>query len=352
MESPPSKATQAPSKRALENYASSYVGAYLNTIKKERPEHLPVLARNQPGEIEVVVLPNSCFCMMFERADKQNVTVLEKSFPYVESKLVSGVTHMVAVYAHEGSTVADAIARGKKDAIRDMRAMEDSDVAKAVNHLDRVLDSLTKVEVGNKSTIRMAEMELKRLQPIKDAIVNAGPEVDMLGLLDALKNYPSAPVEVNIDLKEKVLLEKMLKDIGDLSDLIRRAEEQDKKLESLEKLLKKTLSEYTSTADERLSKGMSVMLSSVDSRIENAIADFKKRSEEDEAEDGAEDEALRGLESRLDELEKALKNAPAPKDDVSSELLLAVADLRENMKRANARLARIEEWLVKATHSH
>jgi len=26
--------------------------------------------------------------------------------------------------------------------------------------------------------------------------------------------------------------------------------------------------------------------------------------------------------------------------------------LRENMKRANARLARIEEWLVKATHSH
>jgi hypothetical protein len=348
MESPPSKATQAPSRKGLENYSASYVGAYLNTIKKERPGHLPVLARNQPCEIEVVVLPNECFCMLFERADKQTVTIVEKPFTYVESKVMSGVAHMVGVYLHEGSTVADAIAKGKKDALRDMRALEDSDIAKAVNHLERVLDSLAKVEAGNKSTIKMAEMELKRLQPIKNAIANSGPEVDMLGLVDALKNYPSAPVEVNIDLKEKVLLEKMLKDMGDLSDLIRRAEEQDKKLEDLEKLLKKSLSEYTSTADERLSKGLSVMLSSVDSRIENAIADYKRQMEKDDTMD----KTIHGIDSRLDKIEQSIQDIPPPKDNVSGELLLAVADLRENMKRANARLTRIEEWLVKATRGH
>lgn len=348
MESPPSKATHAPSKKGLENYAASYVGAYLNTIKKERPEHLPALARNQPCEIEVVVLPNDCYCMIFERADKQTVVVLEKPYTYVESKVMSGVAHMVAVYLHEGSTVADAIAKGKKDAIRDLRALEDSDISKAVSHLERVLDSLSKVEVGNKSTIKMAEMELKRLQPIKDAIANSGPEVDMLGIIDALKNYPSAPVEVNIDINEKVLLEKLLKDIGDLSDLIRRAEEQDKKLEDLEKLMKKTLSEYTSTADERMSKGLSVVLSSVDSRIENAIADYKAH---DESRDAV-DKTVRAVNSRLDKIEKTIENIPPPKDSVSEELVLAVADLRENMKRANARLTRIEEWLVKATRGH
>ena len=58
------------SKKSLENYAIAYIGAYLNTVKKERPAHEPVLSRNQPCAVEVCLLPNNCFVMLFEKADK------------------------------------------------------------------------------------------------------------------------------------------------------------------------------------------------------------------------------------------------------------------------------------------
>jgi len=440
MVSPPPQQV-SPSRKNLENYAISYMGAYLNTVKKERPEHLPVLARNNFYDIEVCLAPNHCFAMLFEKAEKQNVEVKDCGWDYIEGKILSGVNNLVTVYAHEGVTVADAIARGKKDAIRDIRSLEDSDIAKAIRQLEKILQGMSGIEEGGKGAVKLGQRELAKLEPIKDAIISAGPNVDMLAMVDALKNYPGMPTTGSIGDKERALLEKIVADLGDIADVIRRVESQDQKLEELELAMKKTLSELNISMDERVSKGLALILQSSDKKIDKgfaAIAETTKKGDpelpkelemrlgdieknlqatsmqiqsvqakpvvEPEVMKGLEDrlqkaesevasvraepsvrpELVKGLEDRLQRTESdvtAIQSKPAvepellkslgdrlrkiendvtaiqglveerlskkeEKPPVTDELVLAIADLKENLARTNNRIIRVEEYLA------
>lgn len=329
-----------PSKKALENYASAYMGAYINAVEREKPEHVPSLSRNAPYNIEVCLMPNHSFVMLFERGDKQTISVHEKDWNYVEGAVMSGVSHMVTVYAHEGPTVADAIAKGKKDAVRDIRSLEDSSIAKAIVQLEKILEELTGIEKGNKSVLKIAELQLQKLQPIRDAIRNSGPDVDMLAMVDALRNYPSTPVEVNIDIKEKELLENMCRELGDLSDVIRRIEAQDQRLETLEQAITKGLSEFGKSLDEKVGKGLAVVLSSSDRKIDKGLSEMQDQVSRLQSGGIPVD-----TEARLKAIEDALLEF-RDRPEVAKEIVLAVADVRENMGRIGQRITRIEQYLV------
>ncbi|MGQ9588568.1 MAG: hypothetical protein ACUVT7_09360 [Thermoplasmata archaeon] len=335
--------TQLPPRKNLENYAIAYAGAYMNAVRRERPDNVPVLARSAPHKIEVCMLPNKCFCMLFERSDKDSVTVAEADWKHVEERVASGVLTLVAVYAHEGVTVADAIAKGKRDAVRDIRSLEDSKIAKAVTHLENILEGLKEVEQGNKGLLKLAELELERLQPIKEAIATAGPDVDMLAIVDALKNYPTTPVEVSIDIKEKELLENLASELGDLSDLIRRVEAQDQRLEEMEKSLKKTFSEFNRTIDERISKGLAVVLSSSDKKIDKGFAALSTVPTKE-----IDVNLLKELAEKLRKLEETL-DAVQMKRSLSDELVLAIAEVKDNLAKLNVRVTKIESFLVQTT---
>jgi predicted nucleic acid-binding Zn-ribbon protein len=308
------------------------MGAYLNTVKKERPEHLPVLARNNFYDIEVCLAPNHCFAMLFEKAEKQNVEVKECGWDYVEGKILSGVSHLVTVYAHEGVTVADAISRGKKDAIRDIRSLEDSDIAKAIKQLEKILQNMSGIEEGGKGAMKLGQRELAKLEPIKDAIISAGPNVDMLAMVDALKNYPGMPTTSSVGDRERALLEKIVADLGDLSDVIRRVESQDQKLEEIEVAMKKTLSELNVSMDERVSKGLALILQSSDKKIDKGFAAIAETRKGDP-------ELPKELEMRLGELEKNIQaismqvQAVQAKPSVDPE---DVKGLEERLKEAEA----------------
>ena len=368
------------SKKSLENFAIAYIGAYMNTVKKERPEHEPVLARNQPCSVQSVLLPNNCFVMLFEKAEKQSIVVTEKDWGAIESEVMSGVMHFVAVYAHEGVTVADAIARGKRDAVRDIRAIEDSDIAKATKELEKILGSLTSVLQENKDILKLGELDMQKLQPIREAIMSSGPEVDMLAMLDSLKNYPAPRQEVNIDDQEKLMMGEVVRELGDLSDVIHRVEAADQKLAQIEESTKRVVTELNHSIDERINKGLAVILSSTDKKIDKGFAVLS-----DEAKKNALTELPRDLEMRLERLEKVAaivemqqsKPPPSPvvempkdlevrlnrlekvtdtvenqiltKPDLSSELITAVSDLKDNISRINTRIIKIEEFLVHVT---
>jgi len=380
MESTPPK-VQPLSKKSLETYAISYIGAYLNTVQKERPGHLPVLARIHPCEIEVCVLPNNCFVMLFDKAEKQTVTITEKDWGDIESRVMSGVTHFVAVYIHEGNTVADAIARGKRDAVRDIRSIEDSDIAKALVELEKILGSLSTILVENKDVLKLGEFELSKLQPIREAIMTSGPQLDMLAMLDALKNYMPEQQSTGIEMQDKLLLEDMVKELGDLSDVIRRVEAADEKLSSMEESTKKAISELNETIDERINKGLAVILSSTDKKIDKGLLVVKDAAKKEVSFS----DLPKDLEMRLEHLDKMAaafeheKSSPAPpselklpddlemrlnrleqivdtvethflsKPDVSAELVAAIADLRDNIAKTNSRIIKIEEFLVHVT---
>jgi|GEM_PF-889550 len=392
MENSPKVSSPVPAKKTLENYAISYMGAYLNTVRAERPDRLPVLARNQFYEIEVCIMPNNCLALLFDKAEKMNVAVGSRTWEYVESKVMSGVTHLVAVYSHEGMTVADAIVRGKRDAVRDIRSVEDSSIAKAVTDLEKLVDGLGQIEQSNRGALGMGEAGLAKLKPIRDAIITCGPEVDMLAIVDALKSCPAVPTAISTDTKDKQLLRKLAQDVGDLSDVIRRVEEQDKKLQEIEQSLTKALSEYNRNIDERISKGLAVILQASDKKIDKGLAlvkstgaqgngslpkDLETRLENFDKSLGAIHMQLQGvvgkgshalqlppdLELRLDGLEKAAKamdlivhelfnepgTSPETKDEktgIVDDLVFTIGDLRDNVARLNARLMKIEEFLL------
>jgi len=380
MESTPPK-VQPLSKKSLETYAVSYIGAYLNTVQKERPGHLPVLSRIQPCEIEVCVLPNNCFVILFDKADKQTVTVTEKDWGEIESRVMSGVKHFVAVYIHEGNSVADAISRGKRDAVRDIRGIEDSDIAKALVELEKILGSLSTILVDNKDVLKLGEFELAKLQPIREAIMTSGPQLDMLAMLDALKNYTPERQSYGIEAQDKLLLEDMVKELGDLSDVIRRVEAADEKLAAMEVSTKKAISELSQTIDERINKGLAVILSSTDKKIDKGLLAVKDAARKEVSFS----ELPKDLEVRLEHLDKIaaafeLDNSrPVPpevvdlpkdlevrlnrleqvvdtvethflsKPDVSAELVAAISDLRDNIAKVNSRIIKIEQFLVHVT---
>lgn len=328
MESP--RTPMPPAEKDLENYALSYLGSYMNTVKKERPEHLPSLARNGPYAIEVCVLPNGCFAIIFSKGEAEKVQVFERGWEYVESKVSTGPVHLVTVYPHEKFAVADAIERGKKDATRDVRSVEDSDLARAVTRIEKIIEALHQVEQGNKSMLKVARSELTKFRTIQEAVSTSGPEIDMMALVDAMKSYPPAPISISVDVKDKELLEKAVSELGDMSDLLRRVEAQDRKLEDLEQAMRKVFSEYSRTIDERISKGLEVVLES----------DTRKKLEDQLA---AQQKGLADLDSRLTKLEPLAH--PEKDDGVAKEVILAVADIRENLDSMSARLSRIESSL-------
>lgn len=329
-----------PSKKSLENYANAYLGAYMNAVEHEKPEHVPSLARNAPYKVEVCVMPNQSFVMLFERSPSQAISVAEKGWAYVEHAVTGGVSHMVTVYAHEGPTVADAIAKGKKDAVRDIRSLEDSGVSKAVTQLEKLLSELASIEKDNKDVLRVAEAQLERLRPIRDAIRDAGPGLDMLSMIEALKNSSSARGGAGPASDEARLLEDMCRELGDLSDIIKRIESQDQRLEALEQTIAKGLSEFGRSLDDKVGKGLAVVLSSSDRKIDKAISEMQAQVAMLQGEDSPGE-----IDARLAFIEKALSEIK-DRPEVAKEVILAVADVRENVGRLGQRVTRLEQHMA------
>ncbi|OGS57178.1 MAG: hypothetical protein A3K60_05735 [Euryarchaeota archaeon RBG_19FT_COMBO_56_21] len=408
MESAPPKAMR-PAKKALENYATSYLGAYLAAVSKEKPERLPALAKSSGFDVEVCVLPNDCIAILYVKSDKQTVTVNDREYSYVEAKIKTGVIHMVPLFPHEGTAVADAIAKGKKDAVKDIDAIEKSSIAKAADQLEKIMQGLENVEVDNKEILELAEQELAKLAPIKDAIKKAGPEADLSAVIDLLRDFQVSDAGGRASPGDREVLENISRSLGDLSNIIRIVESQEQKLEQLDSAMKKSLEEFHRSIDERISKGLAVILSASDKKIDKGFAalaggsranpaiafpkELEVRLENIEKMANAHQMQIKeiGLReppkmempqdilSKLDSLDKSaaslqafveqrvkelqeqalqhpdpapLALTPQPSEQelkIRNELVMAAASLKEDVARINARIIKIEDFLSKVS---
>jgi hypothetical protein len=345
MESPPPEA-KIPTKKALENYATAYVGAYMNAVEKEKPDHLPALARMKTLATEITLLPNKCFAMIFSIADKPGVSVTERSWGEIESLVASGVSHLVTVYAHEGVTIADAISRGKRDAVRDIRAVEDSEIVRAITQLEKILKGMSTISQGNKEAARLGEAEVAKIMPLLERLKTSAPQVDMLAMIDALRNYPAQPVAVDVDSESLDLLENVVSELGTLSDVLSRVENQDKRLAELEAAMKKALSELNRSVDERIGKGLAVVLSSSDKKIDKGLAALAANKR------GVVTDLPKDLEMRLARVEKAAEIAemlatsmPDPTKSSPPEVL---AEVGSRLDKVDQSVAQLQSRLTEA----
>lgn len=338
-----------PTESDLLSYAKSYIGTYMDIVEKEKPDQLPPLAKNAPYDIEIALLPNGCFCLLFQKSNKESYNVTDRNWEYVEGKVASGLDHIVSVYAHEEFGAEDARERGKKDAITDIRGMESNEIVQASLHLESIVDELTNVAMANRASLKSIATQISKLSPIKDSAKKGFPQSDMMRMVQGMKDYPAAPIEITLDIPDRDLLEKLSDQMIDVSGFIARIDEQEELIEDLEEKIKKSYDELASKIEQKMDHGMALLQTTTDRKIDKGLA-----SVQDAAKSGGISDAIVGdLQRQINELRATVaaidaKGAQASMPSRIQEALTAsLTENRERMRDLQMRVEVIEDYLMK-----
>lgn len=322
---------EGPTDIDLANYARTYIGAYMDAVKGEGPEHPPSFFKNQPYAIEVCYMPNESFCLLFEKSDRSTIAVTSQDWDHVMSKVMSGVSYLATVYPHEGFTVDDAASKGKRDAIRDIRAIESSEMVDATRQLEKVIGELSDIGEWMKNPVRMAETALAKLEPIKQAVLKGGPTVDMLAAVDGLRRYKPGPANIVMDPEDLESLSEVASQVTELTTMLRDVKLQGEKLEDVEEHLRGELHDFKIELDKKVAKGLGVILATTDRKIDKALASSPKHTS-----DAGLQEVVESLSQEVGELKESMEQLQAAEpeteeDDMASrfaELVEEVATVR------------------------
>jgi hypothetical protein len=256
----------------LANYARAYMSAYMGAVQSESPEHPPVFFKNHPYSVEACYMPNESFCLLFERSDRPTIAVTSKDWDHVMGRVMSGVSYLATVYPHEGYSVDDAVAKGRRDAIRDIRAMESSDMAEAARQLEKIISDLGGMGDWMKNPVKMAETVMAKLEPIKQAIQRGGPTQDMLAMVDGMRRYNTGPSKATLALEDVQAIQTTTSLLTEVSAMLRDVKLQGEKLEDVEEHLRGELHEFKKELDKKIVKGLGVILATTDRKIDKAMA--------------------------------------------------------------------------------
>lgn len=335
---PSGRRDQGPTDIDLANYARAYVGAYMGAVQSESPEHPPSFYKNHPYSIEACYMPNDSFCLLFEKSERPTIAVTSQDWDYVMGKVMSGVSYLATVYPHEGHSVDDAVSKGRRDAIRDIRAIESSDMIDATRQLEKAISELNNMGDWVKNPVKMAETAMARLEPIRQAVQRTGPTVDMLAMVDGLRRYKSGPLGAKLDPDDLEALAGASSLMSDLTTMLRDVKLQGEKLEDVQEHLRGELHDFKIELDKKIAKGLGVILATTDRKIDKAMA-----SSYPSTQDHGLKSSVDGLAEDLEVLKSAVEELRIPdedesEDDLSSrfeeivEEVAAVRSIAENIR--------------------
>jgi len=335
-----------PTEDQLMTYAKIYIGTYLGVVNEEKPDDLPILAKNAPYDIEIALLPNGCFCLLFQKSNKESFVVTDKNGEYVEGKITSGIDHLVSIFAHEGFGREDASEKAKKDAMNDIRAMESNEIVQASLHLERIVDELTNVAMSNRASLKSISSQISKLSPLKDSAKRGYPQSEMVRMVQGMKEYPAAPIEIVLDIPDRQMLERISEQIKSASGFIKRIEEQEELIEDIEEKIKKGYDDLSNKIDEKMDHGLAMVLTSADRKIDKGLSTIGESTK-----GGASDERLELINSQMEDLRKSIASAstgsPLAMEKVKMDLSAGVNEISRKMSEMQMRIEVIEDYLVK-----
>jgi hypothetical protein len=336
-----------PTEDQLMTYAKTYIGTYLGVVNEEKPDDLPILAKNAPYDIEIALLPNGCFCLLFQKSNKESFVVTDKNWEYVEGKITSGIDHLVSIFAHEGFSREDAAEKAKKDAMNDVRAMESNEIVQASLHLERIVDELTNVAMSNRASLKSISSQISKLSPLKDSAKRGYPQSEMVRMVQGMKEYPAAPIEIVLDIPDRQMLERISEQIKAASGFIKRIEEQEELIEDIEEKIKKGYDDLSKKIDEKMDHGLAMVLTSADRKIDKGLSTM----EESVKKGGVPDESLDLINSQIEDLRKSVASAstgsPLAMEKVKMDLSAGVNEISRKMSEMQMRIEVIEDYLMK-----
>lgn len=339
---------EIPSPQDLMAFAKEYFKAYMDAIEEKKPQAYPRFAQEAPYDIKSYLLPNGCVCMVFNSAQELKVEGGAKDWEQVQETIVKGVDHFAGFFPFEGRSLGDWNKRGKRDAHRDIRLLDKSDLGRCGAELEGMVDSITKMVKANPWLGKSGTEMISTLRGIEGRVKGGFPTVDAIASLQFLKSFNPGAESVTIEFPDKQLLQ-------DISDGIRGFAELEGKLETIENRMfeiEKTASspdkdsQVIDVADrvERLEKNLekvSNILTMLNSKVESYFSKSAEKERQADLEKRIDEHMSKSVshDTKITELEK---EAEAVVDEMRKMASKMEKDIHDSRKR----IARMEKHFV------
>jgi len=218
---------EIPTAQDLMAFAKEYFKAYMDAIEEKKPQAYPRFAQEAPYDIKSYLLPNGCMCMIFNSAQELRVEGGAKDWEQVQEVIVKGVDHFAGFFPFEGRSLSDWGKRGARDAQRDMRLLDKSDLGRCGAELEGTVDNITKMVKANPWLGKSGTEMISTLRGIEGRVKGGFPTVDAIASLQLLRSYTPGAESVHIEFPDKQLLQ-------DISDGVRNLAELEDKLDAIE----------------------------------------------------------------------------------------------------------------------
>jgi hypothetical protein len=339
---------EIPSSQDLAAFAKEYYKSYMEAVEEKKPQTLPKFAQEAPYHIQCYMLPNGCIVMIFNSFQELRVDAAPKDWEAVQEAIVKGVDHFLGFYPFEGRSMGDWNKRGKRDALRDLRLLEKSDLGRQGAELESLIENITKMVKANPWLGKSGTEMVTTLRTMESRMKAGFPTVDAIATLQSLKAFVPGTDSVSIEFPEKELLENISEGIKNLSSLETKIEEIENRMFEIEKAaqnpeLEPKVTEASGRLDrlEKQLEKVSNILTMLNSKVETYFSKSAEKERQADLERRIEDHTSKALshESKLSELEK---EAEALVDEMRKMTAKMDRDLQDSRKR----IARIEKHFV------
>ncbi len=283
--------TEAFTSQDLAAFAKEYYASYTQAIEEKKPQVLPKFAQEGPYEISSILLPNGSICMIFKASPELKTHGSSRDWDEVQELVVKGVDHFAGFFPFEGRTLGDWNRRGKRDAMRDLRLLDRSDLSKNSVELEVVIENIDRMLKVNPFLKKSGGEVITALRALEARAKGGFPTVDAIAGLQLLKSYVPGAESVTIEFPDRPLLEEISDRLKDLANLQTKIETVENRIFEMEKVTVAAdlgdLVDDTQGRVERLEKQLekvSNILTMLNSKVESYFSKAAERERQSDLE--------------------------------------------------------------------
>ncbi|MCU0852137.1 MAG: hypothetical protein MUC90_02615 [Thermoplasmata archaeon] len=338
---------EIPSAQDLAAFAKEYFKSYMEAIEEKKPQTYPKFAQDAPYTIKCFLLPNGCVCMVFTSSQELKVEGAAKEWDEVQELIVKGVDHFAGFFPFEGRALGDWNKRGRRDAHRDVRLLDKSQLSKMGAELEELTENVSKIVKANFWIDKTGSIQ-NALGSLRGRVGAGFPTVDAIATLQSLKAYSPGNESVTIEFPDKEVLQEIsdgLKSVSGIEDKLERIEnrvfEMEKVASSPDQATKVSdMQDRVDRLEKQLEK-VSNILTMLNSKVETYFSKTAERERQADLEKRIEEHTSKALshESKISAMEKEA-------EELVGEMRKMMSKVEKDIQESRKRIARLEKHFV------
>ncbi|MDH4123064.1 MAG: hypothetical protein OEV21_03145 [Thermoplasmata archaeon] len=343
-----------PTPSEMTTYAREYIRSYLDTVDEKSPNNLPPLAQLSPYNIEICLLPNNCYAMILQSSSEMKVRATFRNWDDLQDLVVRGVDFLIGFYPHEMKSVGDWKKRGRRDAIRDIRMISESDIGKAAGALSIAIQDMSRVASTNPELPDQFKEHIDMMKGIEDRLKRGFAPIDGIAVLQDLKAYRPTYERMVIEYPDKAIMEKILEGIEELMSLQSRMETLESRMFDVERksAIKNPAEEELPEIKENIGKleGHLEKVSNILHLLNSKVEKYFTKIAEVERQATLEEKVIE-LSKKVDAAVEVVARIQSKSEGHGTELAKEVAKLENEIDVTRRKVKRLESHFVSLAKS-